>query len=231
MRSTSTNELNTGCLSGDFDLGNEIFLFNFIHLRKADQLKVLEWRNHPNIRQWMFQQKEISSKEHFQFIQNLKAQESRFYWIVQVKGQKIGVINLCQFSSKSSEWGFYLKPGLLGNGQSILLIDTALRFFFDHLKINRLYGLVLQENLNALLLHDLFYIQYQARIPYTILDKTTMCECRSISRQNWLEQNAKLGDIKRRLINPNDFYHRLKKATLERQLNRPRVNKDVLTGR
>jgi pseudaminic acid biosynthesis N-acetyl transferase len=216
MVATSTNELNIGCLSGNFDLGDGILLQNFVHLSEEDQLMVLEWRNHPNIRQWMFQQEEISRKEHLRFIQNLEGQQNRFYWILLVNGQKIGVINLCHFSTRSSEWGFYLKPELLGNGQSVILIYSALKFFFDHLAIDRLYGLVLQENLNALLLHDLFYIQYQAGIPYTILGKTLMCECRSISRQNWMQQSARLGDIKRRLVNQNDYYHQLKTATLER---------------
>ena len=79
---------------------------------------------------------------------------------------------------------------------------------------------------------DLYIIRHQASIHYATGQKTLMCECRSISRTNWLQQAATVGTIKKSMLNPDDEYHHLKAATLDRQaaLNGTRIDEEVLAG-
>ena len=212
------NECELSALRRDFVIEENVELLNFVGLSRANQLEILRWRNHPITRQWMFHQHEINLEEHFRFLVNLEVQSHRFYWMLQIGEKQIGVINLCHYSQKNSEWGFYLNPEWQGTTYGITLIFHALNFFFFRLNIQNLYGFVLKENTNALFLHDLFYIQYRAlEVDYGDV-RTIACEYRTISKQDWQKQTANLKTIKERLIRSEDLFHRLKATTISRQI-------------
>jgi len=44
-----------------------IQLLNFIDLELKEKEMILEWRNHPDIRKWMYNQDEIKFEEHLSF--------------------------------------------------------------------------------------------------------------------------------------------------------------------
>ena len=49
-----------------------IQLLNFIDLELEEKEMILKWRNHPEIRKWMYNQDEIKLEEHLSFIESLK---------------------------------------------------------------------------------------------------------------------------------------------------------------
>lgn len=204
-------------LHQSFELADGKCLQNFLDLSTQEAAMVLEWRNDPSIRKWMFNSRMVNQNEHTQFLESLSLQQERFYWMVNVKNQPIGVIDLCKYDPQQSEWGFYLNPNIRGTGLGILLVHTALEFFFRKLKIEKLYGYVFTSNINALLLHDLFHISFQHFHKFFKNGKVYCCEYRSIDRSSWMSQNVDLMQIKKRLTHKENFFHELKKGTLDRE--------------
>ena len=70
-----------------------IELTNFIDMSLEEKKMVLEWRNHEEIRKWMYNQDEISLDEHLKFIQNLEFNPFKQYLIVKKGNEFIGVID------------------------------------------------------------------------------------------------------------------------------------------
>ena len=50
----------------------DIKLINFINLNLEQKKMILEWRNNPDIKIWMYNQDEIKLENHLSFIENLK---------------------------------------------------------------------------------------------------------------------------------------------------------------
>jgi len=73
-----------------------IQLLNFIDLEQKEKEMILVWRNHPEIRKWMYNQDEIKLDEHLSFIDSLKARKDKLYFLVKKKDEFIGVIDFTQ---------------------------------------------------------------------------------------------------------------------------------------
>ena len=59
-----------------------IKLLNFIDLKLEEKEMILKWRNHPDIRKWMYNQDEIKFEEHLNFIDSLKLRKDKLYFLV-----------------------------------------------------------------------------------------------------------------------------------------------------
>ena len=59
-----------------------IKLLNFIDLKLEEKEMILKWRNHPDIRKWMYNQDEIKLEEHLNFIDSLKLRKDKLYFLV-----------------------------------------------------------------------------------------------------------------------------------------------------
>lgn len=147
------------------DEEQEILYIHFSKLDKDLARQVLAWRNHPEIRKWMYNKDIISEEDHFQFLQQLPRQRHRYYWLVKEGDKDLGVIDLANCKSGESEWGFYLNPKYIGGGQALRLFHHALHFFFQKINLNKVYGYVACENTNSLLLNELFDMQLAALMP------------------------------------------------------------------
>ena len=71
----------------------DIKLINFIDLSLEEKIMVLGWRNHPEIRKWMYNQDEIKLEEHLNFIDSLKLRKDKLYFLVKKEDEFIGVID------------------------------------------------------------------------------------------------------------------------------------------
>jgi len=81
---------------------SEISIFNLNQLSYSQQLDVLAIRNHPDVRASMFSTREISSQEHFSFIETLSADLTRHYFAVYAFDNLIGVIYFTEL-----DWNLY----------------------------------------------------------------------------------------------------------------------------
>ncbi|MDR1584537.1 MAG: UDP-4-amino-4,6-dideoxy-N-acetyl-beta-L-altrosamine N-acetyltransferase [Prevotellaceae bacterium] len=127
---------------------------NFISLTEEEKLTVLDWRNHENIRKWMYNQDVIEEDSHFAFIKSLEKRQDCFYWLVFREKTPIGVFSITdidyQVSQASS--GFYIDPYHEKAGNGFEFIHTYTRLMFDF-KVKRIYVGILSSNQYVLLIN------------------------------------------------------------------------------
>lgn len=107
---------------------------------------VLDWRNHPDVRRFMFSQHEISLDEHRHWFAKACDDANRRLLIVEDGQVPIGFV---QFSNVASggvaDWGFYARPdGPKGAGRK--LGTTALTHAFGLLNLHKVCGQAIESN-------------------------------------------------------------------------------------
>jgi UDP-4-amino-4,6-dideoxy-N-acetyl-beta-L-altrosamine N-acetyltransferase len=135
----------------------EGILINFNHLSDKERELVRKWRNHQEVRKWMYEDKIISPAEHADFIKQLAKDNRRFYWLVQNRvKENIGVIYMinADFKNRHAYLGIYSNPRKKtpGTGACLmsLLKEVATRFArFHTLKLD-----VLANNKRAIRFYE-----------------------------------------------------------------------------
>ena len=79
-------------------------------LELDDIVRVRDWRNLPEIREWMYTDHEISIEEHARWFGQAMSDEARRYWIIELDGEPVGLANLYDISPRhgTAYWAFYL---------------------------------------------------------------------------------------------------------------------------
>jgi UDP-4-amino-4,6-dideoxy-N-acetyl-beta-L-altrosamine N-acetyltransferase len=127
-------------------------LWNYVHLPKKEQLMILKWRN--LYTEYFLNNKPISEKEHFSFIDSLKRDKTKLYWLVKDKNEiPLGCIylNPINWNKKEAFLGLFKNPSFEGVGSILLnlLLDISKEIF--HLKVLKLE--VLETNKRAIKLY------------------------------------------------------------------------------
>jgi len=130
-----------------------IKLINFIDMSLDEIKMILNWRNDENIRKWMYTQDEISLQNHINFIENLKTQKDKLYFLIKKDGENIGVINFTNIDKNDIYFGLYANPTtkLLGIGR--VLEEVSIEFAFNKLKVKKLKLEVFEDNIQVRNLH------------------------------------------------------------------------------
>ena len=130
-------------------------LINFTDLKLQEKEMILKWRNHPDIRKWMYNQDEIKLEEHLNFIESLKSRKDKLYFLVKKEDEFIGVIDFTQLIEKESvHMGIYSNPNLSGNGK--ILLSKIIEYSFHDLKVEKVFSEVFIENEKAYNLYKKF---------------------------------------------------------------------------
>lgn len=131
-----------------------IELVNFTDLSLNEKKMLLEWRNHPKIRRWMFTRDKIELTNHLNYIESLKKKQDRLYFLVKKEEKPIGVIDFTNIDekNKTTEFGIYTNPDLKGIGN--LLMKSIIDYAFGILKINTLISAVFKDNIPAINLYQ-----------------------------------------------------------------------------
>lgn len=115
---------------------------------------VLAWRNHPDVRRFMFTQHEISLAEHTQWFMRAAQDITRRLLIVHEQGCPIGYV---QFSNVEpggiADWGFYARPDA-GKGTGKKLGKSALDHAFGQLKLHKVCGQSIESNHASIRFHE-----------------------------------------------------------------------------
>lgn len=122
-------------------------------LEERDLLRILAWRNHPQIRSGMLRQHEISLNEHKAWFLEASKDKARRLLIVEELGEPIGFVQFKGVMQGGSvEWGFYIEPSALkGSGRKLGI--AALNYAFTTLNVHKICGQVLQSNEASLKFH------------------------------------------------------------------------------
>jgi UDP-2,4-diacetamido-2,4,6-trideoxy-beta-L-altropyranose hydrolase/UDP-4-amino-4,6-dideoxy-N-acetyl-beta-L-altrosamine N-acetyltransferase len=129
---------------------------NFTSLIPDEKKLVWNWRNHKAIRKWMYNTSEIPFESHLAFIEKLKTDTIKTYFLVKRDTIPIGVFSITLVEDGAADLGFYLGPECLHKKLSVEFYYHVLEYLFEVLHFRKVIGSVLIENNASLSLHELF---------------------------------------------------------------------------
>ena len=120
---------------------------------EADLEQVLEWRNHPEVRNYMYSSHEILTNEHRAWFNKAKNSSGVALLIYEKSSQAQGFVNITRTRcAEVADWGFYLAPdALTGSGSE--LGKLALNYAFTRLKLHKVCGQALGFNTRSIAFH------------------------------------------------------------------------------
>jgi len=133
---------------------NTAFLINFINLSKEKKLEILSWRNDQSIRIWMYDDSIIKEESHISFIDTLKEDKTKQYFLVSNSDKDLGVIYFTDISKDQVEFGIYSNPNTKKVGK--ILMETICNYGFNTLKTKKLIAEVFENNIKAISLYNQF---------------------------------------------------------------------------
>jgi UDP-4-amino-4,6-dideoxy-N-acetyl-beta-L-altrosamine N-acetyltransferase len=128
--------------------------YNIRLMEQKDLDSVLSWRNHPDIRKYMFSKNEISSEDHIKWFKNVEQDATRTVLIFTQNTEPMGFIQFAPIKSKCTivDWGFYTSPEA-PKGTGSIMVTMALDYAFDQLKVKKVFGEVLDYNIGSINFH------------------------------------------------------------------------------
>lgn len=121
-------------------------------MTEADLPQALAWRNHPEIRRYMFSQSEISPAEHEAWFKNTSASPSRVLLIFEVDGVSVGYANFTLHEGGEADWGFYMAPGA-PRGAGRLMGEAITGYAFLVMGLEKIWGEALADNVPSQRFH------------------------------------------------------------------------------
>lgn len=122
-------------------------------MEERDLQSVLAWRNHPEVRRYMFNSGEIAWSEHVAWFAAASTNPRKHLLVFESDGVLLGFINFSESASGGiAEWGFHAAPDApKGTGKHML--GLALIHGFTQLGLHKISAQVLQGNPRSLVLH------------------------------------------------------------------------------
>lgn len=122
-------------------------------MRSGDLEQVLSWRNHPDVRRYMYTQHEITLAEHTRWFERASVDTARHLLIFERGGTAQGFVSLHEIASGGiADWGFYAAPDApRGTGRQ--LGQCLLHHAFDELNLHKVCGQALAFNERSIQFH------------------------------------------------------------------------------
>lgn len=123
-------------------------------MRESDLYQVLTWRNHPEIRRYMYTQHEIQLDEHHAWFLQASQNPRKHLLIYEENGVALGFINIGETGSLGvADWGFYATPDApAGSGRRMGY--AALYHAFVVLGLHKICGQALVYNERSIRFHQ-----------------------------------------------------------------------------
>jgi UDP-4-amino-4,6-dideoxy-N-acetyl-beta-L-altrosamine N-acetyltransferase len=153
----------------------------------ADLALVLAWRNHPDVRRYMYSQHEITLVEHQQWFERTLPNPKKHLIIFEVNHQALGFMNFNESGNGGiADWGFYAAPDApKGSGRQ--LGHAALSHAFTQLKLHKVCGQALAYNERSIKFHKTLGFQQEAilRDQYFDGERYHHVTCFGLLRREW----------------------------------------------
>lgn len=122
-------------------------------MNQTDLETVLAWRNHEEVRRFMYNQHEISKAEHSRWFNRVSIDSKRHLLIYQVDGVPLGFSNIHEIAQGGvADWGFYTAPNApRGTGRG--LGHAVLQYAFQTLHLHKLCGQAIAFNKRSIRYH------------------------------------------------------------------------------
>lgn len=130
----------------------------------ADLGRVLAWRNHPDVRRYMYTQHEITLDEHQRWFERTLPDPKKHLLIFEVNHLPLGFVNFNEVGNGGiANWGFYVAPDApKGSGRQ--LGCAALSHAFTQLKLHKVCGQALAYNQRSILFHQSLGFQQEGTL-------------------------------------------------------------------
>ena len=155
-----------------------------------DQEKILQWRNHLEVRKFMYTDHEITPEEHRAWFSRILHDSSCKYWVIVCDGEEVGLAYIFNIDNRNRRcyWGFYvIGSNVRGRGVGSFAEFFVLRFVFEDLRLQKLCGEVLEFNQAVLNMHRKFGFVQEGLLRKHVLkgDSFVNVVCISILRDEW----------------------------------------------
>ncbi|WP_324124070.1 UDP-4-amino-4,6-dideoxy-N-acetyl-beta-L-altrosamine N-acetyltransferase [Marinobacter sp. F4218] len=119
----------------------------------GDLDRVLAWRNHPDVRRYMYSSHEIAPDEHKRWFEGVQKEQGVSLLIYELDGIPCGFVNISETRWPAiADWGFYLAPDARsGTGRG--LGQAALGHAFGTMKLHKLCGQAIGFNERSIRFH------------------------------------------------------------------------------
>lgn len=140
----------------NFIHNENIMLKNFINLNRKEKEKIRLYRNHPEIKKYLYQKHYITKYEHKNFIKKLRQNTLKDYYCVIYNKQILGSINFEIVSDNTIEFGFYANPFSKISGLGRILEHIGIYYVFKIKNHQFLQLQVFDNNTFVVNLHKIF---------------------------------------------------------------------------
>lgn len=122
-------------------------------MTEIDLETVLAWRNHVDVRRFMYTQHVINMGEHATWFERASIDPKRHLLIYQVGDKPLGFINIHEIAAGGiADWGFYVAPDA-PRGTGSALGHAVLQHAFQTLGLHKLCGKAIAFNERSIRFH------------------------------------------------------------------------------
>lgn len=133
-------------------------------LTEEDLWQILNWRNHADVRRFMYSTHEITWEEHLNWFLSNKKSHRHILLIYEQEDRASGFIKFTPWANgKGCNWGFYLNPES-SKGTGTKLGVTALNYAFNGLGFNKIIGEALAFNDKSIRFHKRMGFDEETRL-------------------------------------------------------------------
>lgn len=169
-------------------------MLSFKRLAQDDLEQVLEWRTSEHVTQYMYTDIEKNIDNQRRWFQRISQDPSQHYWIIQYKGESIGLISMYELSKlhRRASLGFYI--GDLNYARLAGHVHAYLyNFAFFQLGLNKLCAEVMEGNDGMMAIHKHHGFTHEATYKQHIYkyDRFHDVYYLELMASTWLEQCKK----------------------------------------
>jgi len=125
---------------------------------------VLGWRNHPDVRRYMYTTHEIGMDEHTKWFSVAVTNPAIALMVYENNGEGLGFVNVTRTRCPEvADWGFYLAPHA-PRGSGRIMGNLALQYSFEQLELHKLCGQALGFNGRSIAFHQALGFAVEGRL-------------------------------------------------------------------
>ncbi len=166
-------------------------------VRQEDKETIRQWRNLPEVAEYMYTDHYITPEEHEKWFVGVFKDTTRKHFIITYAQKDVGTVDFYNIDNQNKRcyWAFYLASAdTRGKGIGGLVEKLALKYVFEQLQFNKLCCEVLKFNESVIELHKSFGFNQEGYFRQHIfkaglfLDVVSM----AILKQEWEVQQSEI---------------------------------------
>jgi UDP-4-amino-4,6-dideoxy-N-acetyl-beta-L-altrosamine N-acetyltransferase len=160
-------------------------------IRPDDADMIREWRNLPQVSDYMYTDHVISPEEHAAWFSRVLKDSTCKYWVITCDGEDVGVAYLYAIdrTNRRCYWGFYVvSPNVRGKSVGTCVEYAVLNYVFDELKLEKLCCEVLAFNKGVVEMHRRFGFAQEGLLRKHIWKRDVFQDvvCLAMLREEWV---------------------------------------------